>query len=393
MSEKHTLTVVVNVFDDKYCDVYFFTPEHKKWCANLMCSNTFTSFVKDSMYYPLFNTKHDNPEKELKSLVRIYLNAQFGRVHDMSIHSYFDFSQSYSLEPAFDIDDCMMDEVYVCDYRIGKLYNTTSSWYSKTPSLYRADELVYDDDCTFHLVQEDLDDVISTVRRCGDELETFAELSLYAVKDDREIEVCPFSVGNKDYFVQKAREHANDKNYLAHKTYVYEYKNGKTNKVYGCCKFNEASNVVALNLEKEDDCNKKDNSTQCCADKDKIDTIKERSDVYRADNFIFKVDNQIYLSKYCSEVSVLYQKIKTTVKAKFYYNNTTKDIIYSNTFDIGSKHSLYLTVFNKCLEKHEDFLYSASSILTEKSYRLNGKELDAPLECELIFVVDWENIQ
>lgn len=276
MAEKHTLTVVINVFDDKYCDVYFFTPEHKKWCANLMRNNTFTSFVRDSMYYPLFNTKYYDPEKDLKSLVRTYLNAQFGRVHDMSIHSYFDFSQSYSLEPAFDIDDCVMDEVYVCDYRIGKLYNPDSYHiYNRIPSLCRAEEFVCDDDCTFHLLQEDLDDAIFTVERCGDELETFEELSLYAVKDDRGIEVCPFSVGNKDYFVQKAREHAEDKNYLTHKTYVYEYKNGKTNKIYGCCKFNEVSNVVALNLDKDDACNKEDNSTQSCADKNVLNNIDE----------------------------------------------------------------------------------------------------------------------
>ena len=384
MTEKHTLTVVINVFDDKYCDVYFFTPEQKKWCANLMVSETFTSFVIDSMYYPLFNTKYYNPEKDIKSLVRTYLNTLFCRVHDMNIHSYFDFSQSYSLEPAFNIDDCVMDEVYVCDYRIGKLY-IPDSFYNRIPCLYRADELVCDDDCTFNLLQEDLDDVISTVRRCGDELETFAGLSLYAVKDDRGIEVCPFSVGNKDYFVQKAREHASDKNYLAHKTYVYEYKNGKTNKVYGCCKFNEVSNIVVLNLEKEDDCNKEDNSTQCCADKDKIDTINKRYDAFRANNFNFTVDDVEVLSSYCTEVFVSYQKGKIIVKSKFYFNKATRNVSTSNAFNIGSKHKLYISVFHDDLNEHEELLSLATCILTKKSYCLNKKGIDDPLEDELTF--------
>lgn len=383
MTEKHTLTVVINVFDDKYCDVYFFTPEHKKWCTNLMVKKTFASFVKESMYYPLFNTKYDNPEKDLKSLVRTYLNVQFGRVHDMSIHAYFDFSQSYSLEPAFDIDDCVMDEVYVCDYRIGKLYNPDSYHiYNRIPSLCRAEEFVCDDDCTFHLLQEDLDDVIFTVARCGDELETFEELLLYAVKDDREIEVCPFSVGNKDYFVQKAREHANNKNYLAHKTYVYEYKNGKTNKIYGCCRFNEVSNIVALNLDKEDDCNKED-STQCCADK--IDTINKRYNTYRADNFNFTVDDVEVLSSYCIEASVSYQKGKIIVKAKFYFNKATRKVSTSNAFNIGSKHKLYISVFNDDLNEHEELLSLATCVLTKKSYCLNKKWIDDPLEEELTF--------
>ena len=127
-----------------------------------------------------------------------------------------------------------MDELYVCDYRIWKLYNPDPyHFYNRIPSLYRAEEFVYDNSCTFHLLQEDLNDVISTVKRCGDEVETFEKLSLYAVKDDSGIEVCPFSVGNKDYFLQKAREHAEDKNYSTHKTYVYKYKNGKTNRIYG----------------------------------------------------------------------------------------------------------------------------------------------------------------
>lgn len=385
MTEKNTLTVVINVFDDKYCDIYFFTPEHKKWCANLMRSNTFTSFVRDSMYYPLFNTKYDNPEEELKSLVRTHLNANFGLIHNMNIHSYLDFPQSYSLEPAFDIDNCVMDEVYVCYYCIGNLYDCTgaSSWLHRIPGLYRADEFVCDDDCTFHLLQEDLEDVISTVRRCGDELECFGELSLYAVKDNRGIEICPFSVGNKDYFVQKAREHANDKNYLEHKTYVYEYKSGKTNKIYGCCKFSEANNAVALNLEKENACNKEDNSKQCC--EDKIDTINKRYDAFKADNFKFIVDDVEVLSSYCTEAFVSYQKGKIIVKAKFYSNKATRNVITSNAFNIGSKHKLYISVFSEDFNEHEELLSLAICVLTKKSYFLNKKGKDDPLEEELTF--------
>jgi hypothetical protein len=277
-----------------------------------------------------------------------------------------------------------MDEVYVCDYRIGKLYNP-DPFYNRIPSLYRADEFVCDDDCTFHLLQENLDDVISTVKRCGDELETFAELSLYAVKDDRGIEVCPFSVGNKDYFVQKAREHANNKDYLTHKSYVYEYKNGETNKIYGCCKFNEFGNIVALNLDKEDACNKEDNSMQCCADKNKSDTINKRYDAFRADNFNLTVDDVEVLSSYCTEASVSYQKGKIIVKAKFYCNKATRNVSTSNAFNIGSKHSLYLTAFNDDLNEHEELLSLATCILTKKSYCLNKKGIDDPLEEELTF--------
>ena len=94
MSEKQILTVVINVFCDKYCDVYFFTQEHKKRFADLMSSktfesflsgNTFESFVRNSMCYPLFVMKYRDPEKDLKSLVRTYLNTNFGKVQNMNI--------------------------------------------------------------------------------------------------------------------------------------------------------------------------------------------------------------------------------------------------------------------------------------------------------------------
>lgn len=393
MTEKHTLTVVINVFDDKYCDVYFFTPDQKKWCSNLMNNNTFQSFVKESMHYPLFNTKYDNPEKDLKSLVRKNLDNDFARVKDMNIHSYFDFSQSYSLEPAFDIDDCVMDEVYVCDYRIGNLYSCSdiygcsdaSSLFYRVPKLYRADEFVCDDDCTFHLVQEDLDDVISTAKRCGDELATFAELSLYAVKDNRDIEVCPFSVGNEEYFVQKAREHANKKEYLTHKVYVYEYKNGKTTKIYGCVKFRDGINVVSLDVDQDSNPNMYGIHG---IDKDVIKNIEKKTDILSANNFNFTVDDVEVLSSYCTEASVSYQKGKIIVKAKFYFNKATRNVSTSNAFNIGSKHKLYISVFNDDLNEHEELLSLETCVLTKKSYCLNKKGIDDPLEEELTFEVE-----
>lgn len=92
MSGKHTFTVVINVFDEKYCDVYFFTPEHKKWCADLMNKKTFISFVQESMHYPLFNTEQDNQNIDIKDLVRKNLDNHFARIKSMNIHSYLDFS-------------------------------------------------------------------------------------------------------------------------------------------------------------------------------------------------------------------------------------------------------------------------------------------------------------
>ena len=55
MKDESALTVVIFVFDDKYCDLYFFTSEQKKLCANLMSVKSFYVFAKNLMSYPLMS--------------------------------------------------------------------------------------------------------------------------------------------------------------------------------------------------------------------------------------------------------------------------------------------------------------------------------------------------
>lgn len=156
-------------------------------------------------------------------------------------------------------------------------------------------------------------------------------------------------------------------------------------KIYGCIKFRDSNNVVALDLEKEDDCNKEDNSTQYYVDKDKNDIINKSHDAFKADNFNFTVDDVEILSSYCTEVFVSDQKGKIIVKAKFYFNKATRNVSTSSAFNIGSEHKLYISVFNDELNEHEELLSLATCILTKKSYCLNKKEVDDPLEFELTF--------
>lgn len=375
MTEKNTLTVVINVFDDKYCDVYFFTSEQVELCSELI-EKSFESFLIEPMYYILFNKKYDNPEKDLKSLVREHLSYQFSRTDGLNIQSYLDFPQTYSLEPIFSINDCVIDEVFICDYCIGNLYKPNSmTMYDRKPRIYRVNKAVCDIDLDhiFFLNEENLNDVISLVIKHKAILASFNDLSLYAIKDDRGIEVCPFSIGNRDYFIQKAREHVNNKNCLMHKTYVYEYKNGKTNKVYGCCKFNEDGDVIAFNY-------REDGSTQYCSDE-----VDKKYNALRADKFNLDVDNISFLSSYCTEVCLSCQKGVNEVKVKFYYNKITRNVFTSNVFNIGSKHKLCVSVFNNDLNKFEELLSLPICTLTKKSVYLTKKGIDEPLEIEITF--------
>ena len=223
LSENQTLTIIIFVFNDNYCDLYLFNQEQKKLCANLMSVKTFNMFAKSLMSYPIMR-KIEEPSLNLASLVRNHINNQFVRIKDLNIKSYIDMPQGYDLYPMITVENNLLDEVWLCDFRIDNSFyvniDKVFDTYRKRPKLYRADETVCDDDCSFDLAREELDDVISTVERCGDEVDSFDDLSLFSVRDDRRIEVCPFSIGNKDYFIQKAREHAGNDNFLRHKTYV-----------------------------------------------------------------------------------------------------------------------------------------------------------------------------
>lgn len=110
-----------------------------------------------------------------------------------------------------------------------------------------------------------------------------------------------------------------------------------------------------------------------------------------ANNFNFAVDDVEVLSDYCTEVLVTYQEGRIIVKAKFYLNNATRNVSTSNDFKIGSKHKLYISVFNGNLNEYEELLLLAICVLTKKSYCLNKKEIDDSLEEELVFEAEQEN--
>lgn len=394
MKENHTLTLVITVFNDMYCDLYLFTPEQKKLCANLTNVKTFNIFAKNLMSYPLMR-KIEEPSLNLASLVRNHINNQFVRINDLNIKSYIDMPQGYDLYPMITVENNLLDEVWLCDFRIGKNFYVNNDMvfvtYRQRPKLYRADETVCDDDCSFDLAREELDDVISTVKRCGDEVESFNDLSLFAVRDDRSIEVCPFSIGNKDYFVQKARKHADDDNFLRHKTYVYEYNKGKTNKVYGCTKFEKHENVVALDLEKDKN-HSMEQKIENIVEKNKITSCTKDNDqnVNELDlHFEFQVDDIEALRLYCKAVIFKIGLGKTTIKARFLYNKLVSNVLGDVNFCTNSAHHVWLNLYSPD-GSYKERLGDPEEIYTLKSttFMVNSIEESKQLECEIVFEKD-----
>ena len=398
MTEKHTITVVINVFDDKYCDIYLFNQEQKKLCANITIDATFDMFVKNLMGYPLIR-KIDEPSLDLVSFVKTHVQNQFSRITYLNIKSYINMPQGYGLRPMLIVENNTLDEVWVCDFRIGNNFYVNNDkvfdTYRQRPKLYRANRIVCDDDCSFDLAEEELDDVISTVKRCGDEIYSLDDLSLFAVKDNRGIEVCPFSIGNKDYFIKKAREHADYDAFLRHKTYVYEYKNGKTEIVYGCTKFEKHENIVALDLEAEknhsmeqkiENTDEKYKTTSCTKDNDQnVNEIEP----WRTNHFELHVDDIEALRLYCNAVIFKFGLGKTTIKARFLYNKLVSNVLGDVGFCTNSKHHVWLNLYSPdCSDKKR--LGDPEEIYTLKSttFMVNSIEESKQLECELVFEKD-----
>ena len=204
------------------------------------------------------------------------------------------------------------------------------------PKLYKSESVEYDDGCIYNLAKENLDDLISTVRRCSDELNSFNDLSLYSVKDDREIEVCSFSIGNEGYFIQKAREHADNDNFLRHRTYVYEYNHGKLNKIYGCVKPEKYSNVIALDL--------KEDSQFSIDEKEQSIQLDRLYDPFKTNAYELYVDNNDHLKKTCVSVELSYKSVDgDKIIARFYYTKNTAQYFYSDdSFQLGSEHKIIL---------------------------------------------------
>lgn len=386
MKNESALTVIISVFNDAYCDLYLFNQEQKKLCANLMSVKTFNMFAKNLMSYPLMR-KIEDPNLNLASLVRNHINNQFVRINDLNIKSYIDMPQEYDLLPMITVENNLLDEVWLCDFRIGNNFYVNNDkvfdTYRQRPSLYRADETVCDDDCSFDLAREELDDVISTVKRCGDEIESYNDLSLFAVRDDRRIEVCPFSIGNKDYFIKKAREHADDDDFLRHKTYVYEYNKGKTNKVYGCTKFEKHENVVELDLEKDNFTintpNKEDNDS-------KDYSLGDMNNPFRTNHYELFIDNNEDFRLACTGIDLSYKENYVgRIIAKFCY--TKKTSLYFNddtdAFKIGTEHEISLRLHSPDASETHYLVENEIFVLKEKRILL-GSESDV-LCFELVF--------
>ena len=230
-------TLVMSVYDDKSCDLYWYFKEKsyyskdelKEWLVNRM---------RDTL-----TAKNENQTPDLKETFRIKL----ARVTEVSNSNYFTNShlsipQDFDIEPFLSIEDNELDGVFLCDFRIDSIHK---------PSLYYLSDCFCDDDDQYYLSNDSFDEIISDVIRCGDDIDKFTELTYFYVKDDRGVEVCPPTLSEDEgVFRQKAREHAEQKEFIRHRTYVYKTNNGKTEITYGCCRFDESdTRAVALNLE------------------------------------------------------------------------------------------------------------------------------------------------
>lgn len=371
----NTISLVVAVYNNDACDLYI--PLSKK-----EFSYDITDTLKKMMQNAI-DVKVKNPEKDIAELFRNQIdNRFFGSglvITNKNIFKKIYMDLPNSINTHSFVGDNELENVYLCDLRVDSAH---------TPEFYKAGNKVFDDDCVFELDNRELDDLVSDIRRCEVPKETFNDLVYYSVKDDREINVCQKSIGNLDYFKERAKIHANNPDFIGHRTYVYEHKNDRSKKVWGCCKF-YGGELKETDITKEyEDELKETYNTNNDSIKEKFGNAKDNS--YKTNHYEFNIDNKDWLRLYNCSVEVI-EKTRREYKAKFYVLEETRKIFEHPDFSIGSNHLVRLNLYNpdgsKTISLHNPVT------LKQKRFCCDDINKSSTLTIELIFVESYTQAQ
>lgn len=248
MSKK--ANVVISVYNNTCCDLVLYDAS-SSYTPSLMFHN-----LHDLMQDAL-NQKMKDPAVDIEKIWRPTLASPSEKFWlDFNIlNMYSNLPQNCCLAHFLVLVGCLLGDVYLCDFRVDEY---------RVPELYMASSICFDDGCEINLEEENIDVLISTVRCC--ELgEPFKDIHVYSIKDEsNKHDIIPISIGNFDYFKTLACTHIKEEFYYLHKTYVYEYKDGKSEKVYGCWRHGGIDNNEDIDeIDIGNDCVSNKNSTLC----------------------------------------------------------------------------------------------------------------------------------
>ena len=368
------ISLVVAVYNNDACDLYI--PLSKK---------EFRADITDTLKKMMQNAidmKVKNPEKDIAELFRNQVdNIFFGSGIDITNKNifkktYLDLPNSINTHSF--VGDNELENVYLCDFRVDSI---------NKPEFYKVGNKVFDDDCVFELDNRELDDLVSDIRRCEVPKETFNGLVYYSVKDDHGIDVCQKSIGNLDYFKERAKSHADNPIFIGHGTYVYEYKYNKCKKVWGCCKF-YGGELKDIDLTKEYENELKETyNTNNDPIKERIGNAKD--DSYKTNHFEFFIDDKDWLRLLCCSVEVI-EKTRREYKAKFYVLEETRKIFEHPEFSIGSDHQVKLNLYNPDCSKTISLHNTVT--LKQKRFFCDTINESSILTIELIFVESYKQV-
>lgn len=356
------ISLVVAVYDNDVYDLYI--PLSKKEFSYDL-TDTFKKMMQNAI-----DMKVKNPEKDIAELFRNQIdNIFFGSglvITNKNIFkkTYMDLPNSINTHSF--VGDNELENVYLCDLRVDSAH---------TPEFYKVGNKVFDDDCVFELDNRELDDLVSDIRRCEVTNESFNDLVYYSVKDDHGIDVCQKSIGNLDYFKERAKIHADNPKFIGHGTYVYEHDNYMCKKVWGCCKF-YGGELKEIDLTKE---------INCCKSGIERNERSIEDDSYRTDRFDVQLDGLKLLCDNCCSVEVIEKTRREYIVCFFVADETKKLIIPNQEFCCGSEHYIELNLYNEYGTKTIS-LCRTPVTLKQKRFMCDARNKSQPLTIELIFV-------
>lgn len=261
MSKK--ANVVISVYNNTCCDLVLYDVS-SSYTPSLMFHN-----LHDLMQDAL-NQKMKDPAVDIEKIWRPVLASPSEKFWlDFNIlNTYSNLPQDCCLVHFLGLVGCLLGDVYLCDFRVDEY---------RVPELFMSSSVCFYDDSEINLEEETIDELISTVRCCQIG-ESFKDIHVYSIKDETvktkdemiktkdEIikhDIILISIGNFDYFKTLAYNYVKDDSYFLHKIYVYEHKDGKSEKVYGCFRLSVDNNEDIDVIDIDNDCISNKNSTLC----------------------------------------------------------------------------------------------------------------------------------
>lgn len=318
-------TLILCVYDDKVCDLYFCNDLYfyNKDEGYSSCKKKLENKLRNDMTDCLINilSNYDNG-KSIRNFGECIKRC--GLYKSFIFKPYYEIPLSCMMSSFLELENLELEDVYLCDFRINR---------SCRPVLIHCMECVGND--SIHLSELNFADIIHFIHSSSDYsgytlVADFKQFKYYGIIEETTGKlVAPVALVKEETYISKSRELASLEEYRNHTISVVKYKDDiNFTKVYSCIKRDECSNVIALDL------NQKDVSVE---ESSKYDTFK-------SNHYEVAINGDDILRISCYSVDVC-EADKIEIKVGLYLTNENYQILSGINYNINTEHHLNVKLY------------------------------------------------